>query len=217
MPDPIEPDVNTDPTAEPEPNVDPAADPAPGADPDADPDPAAPAADDPDKGAKTALIAERKARKDAERKLAEAEQKLADKDKPADELALEQARRDAETSALAKANVRIVRAELKAAAAGKVKRPDLLLKVTDLSAIDVDDNGDPDSDALQEAVTAFLTEYPELAVDGSKFTGPADQGARGKAAKPSQLTQAELKKLSPSQVLQAYNDGRVDTLIGRKP
>lgn len=175
-----------------------------------------------DDGAKKVIAAERLAAKDARRAQRDAERKLAEfkasaalKDKPAEEQALEQARAEARTEATTKANERIVRAEVKAAAVGKIKNPTLALKLIDISGIDVDDDGEVDSDALQSAIADLLTEYPELAADTARFGGGADQGARGKQAKSSQLSKAEIEKLSPSELMKAYQDGRVDQLIGR--
>lgn len=170
--------------------------------------------EDADSGLKKALAAERKLRRDAEAKAKAAEQKLADKDKDADQIAADQALRDAEKAALAKANERVVRSELKAAAAEKVKRPDLLVKVTDLASIEVDENGDPDPEALNEAIEAFLADYPELAVDKSKFNGSADQGSKGKSSTPAQLTRSDLSKMTPDQINKAREEGRLNKVMG---
>lgn len=171
---------------------------------------------DPNAGAKKALVTERTARKAAEKALAAIRAELALKDKPAEEQALEAARAEARTEATVKANERIVRAEVKAAATGKVKNPALALKLIDTSGIDVDDDGEVDSDAVTQAIADLLTEYPELAADGSKFGGGADQGARGKSSKPAQLTEQDLKSMSPEQVVAARKSGQLNTLLGIK-
>lgn len=171
---------------------------------------------DADSGLKKALAAERKQRREFERELKQVRQQLADKDKPAEEAAIEQARRDAEQAVLERANDRIRRAELKAAAATKVKRPDLLLKVTDLSAIEVDENGDPDVDAINDAIATFLEEYPELAADASKFSGSADQGAKGKQTQPRQLTREQIKSMTPEQIVEAQSKGLLNGVLGGK-
>jgi hypothetical protein len=168
--------------------------------------------EDPLANLRKALKSERDARRLAEKERNTFKQQLSDKDKPADEQALEAARREAEEAVLERANARIVRSELKAAAATKVKRPDLLIKVTDLSAIPVDENGDPDADALEDAITAFLNDYPELAADAAKFSGSADQGSKGKQSKPGQLTREDLAKLTPEQINEARAAGRLKSL-----
>lgn len=161
-----------------------------------------------------ALQAERTARKAAETDAKTAKQLLADQSKTAEQIEADQKLRDAEQAFLGKANERVVRSEVKAAAAGKVKRLDLLLKVVDLSAIAVDEAGDPDPSAVEDAISAFLAEYPELAADAQKFSGSADQGAKGRAAKLAQLTQQDLDRMSPSEINAARREGRLNDLLG---
>lgn len=161
-----------------------------------------------------ALQAERTARKAAETDAKTAKQLLADQSKSAEQTEADQKLRDAEQAVLGKANERVVRSEVKAAAAGKVKRLDLLLKVVDLSAIAVDEAGDPDPSAVEDAISAFLAEYPELAADAQKFSGSADQGAKGRAAKLAQLTQQDLDRMSPSEINAARREGRLNDLLG---
>lgn len=171
---------------------------------------------DPNAGAKKALTAERTARKAAEKALNALKAELALKDKPAEEQALEAARAEARTEATEKANARIVRAEVKAAATGKVKNPVLALKLIDTSEIGVDDDGEVDSDAVNQAIADLLTEYPELATDGSKFTGSADQGAKGKDSRPAQLSRLDLERMSPAQIVAAQSGGQLNDLLGIK-
>lgn len=168
--------------------------------------------EDPTAGLRKALQAERKAHREAERRAKAAEQALADKDKPAEEAALDAARREAREDALKTANERLVRAELKAALAGKVTNPALALRLIDTSEIEVDADGDVDTDAIDAAISALLDEAPELRT--ARFQGGADQGAKGKGAKPAQLTQADLKNMTPEQINEARKSGRLDKLLG---
>lgn len=170
--------------------------------------------EDQDSGLKKALAAERKARRDAEKRAKAAEQAVTDRDKPAEEQALEAARREAREEALGVANERIVRSEVKAAATGKVKNPALALKLIDTSAIEVGDDGEVDAEAVNDAINELLEQYPELAADGRKFAGSADQGAKGRSAKPAQLTRADLQNMTPDQINKARTEGRLDTLMG---
>lgn len=171
---------------------------------------------DPNEGAKKALIAERTARKAAEKRLRELEAAAALKDKPAEEQALEAARAEAREEATTKANERIVRAEVKAAATGKVKNPVLALKLIDVSAIEVDDDGEVDSDAVSAALDALLAEYPELAASAAKFQGSADQGAKGKQTKTAQMTRQEFDRIKsdPRAVKKAKDEGLLNNLLG---
>lgn len=177
-------------------------------------DEAAEAVEDPNKGLKTALATERKLRRDAEREARDLKTERDNANLQPDEKALADARREAAAEATSKANTRIVRAEVKAAAVGKVKNPALALKLIDMSGIDVDDDGEVDPDALQAAIADLLTEYPELAADASRFGGGADQGARGKGAAASQLTQQDLDSMTPEQIGEARKSGRLNKILG---
>jgi hypothetical protein len=171
--------------------------------------------EDPTAGLKKALAAERKARREAEKKASALEAAKADAGKEPAEQALEQARREAREEAQTAFNQRLVRAELKAALAGKVNNPALALKVIDSSEIDVDANGEVDAQSVTDAIEAALSQYPELKpVDQKKFTGTADQGAKGKATQPQQLTREQLKSLTPEQIVEAEAKGQLSTLLG---
>jgi hypothetical protein len=173
--------------------------------------------EDPTAGLKKALAAERKARREAERKARDLEAAKADSDKEPAEQALEQARREAREEAQNAFNQRLVKAELRAALAGKVNDPALALKVIDLSEIDVDSNGEVDPQSVTDAIEAAISQYPVLRpTDVKKFTGTADQGAKGKASQPPQLTREQLKSLSPEQILEAEANGQLANLLGGK-
>lgn len=170
--------------------------------------------EDPTDGLKKALAAERKARKDAERKAREATAALADRDKEPAEQAIEQAKREAVEQAQSSFNQRLIRAELKAALTGKVRNPALALKVIDTSEIEVTGDGDVDAQSVTDAIAALLEEYPDLAPDAGKFQGSADQGSQGKTSRPSQLTATDIKNMPPQQIEKARKDGRLNDLLG---
>jgi len=174
------------------------------------------AQEDPNEGLKKALAAERKARREAERKAREAAAALADRDKEPEEQALEKARREALEQAQSAYNQRLIRAELKAELAGKVRNPALALKVIDTSDIEVSADGEVDSQSVRDAIQALLDEYPDLAPDGNKFQGGADQGSRGKVARPSQLTRTDIQNMSASEIEAARKAGRLNDLLGIK-
>ena len=139
---------------------------------------------------KRALDAERsrakaaeKARKAAEKELGDARKRLADIDassKSETEKAIEKAKAEATTEATkeatAKANAHILRAEIKAAAAGKLARPEYALKLLDLDDFEVDDDGEVDADAIAKAIDQLVKDDPALAA--GKARGSADGGAR---------------------------------------
>ncbi len=172
------------------------------------------AQEDPTAGLRKALAAERKARREAERKARDLEHARADADKEPAEQALEKARREAREEAQSAFNQRLVQAELKAALAGKVTNPSLALRVIDTSEIDVTGDGEIDSQSVTDAIEAALAQYPELAPVQKRFDGTADQGARGKTARPAQLTREDLKSMSPEQIVKAEAEGRLASLLG---
>lgn len=93
----------------------------------------------------------------------------------------EKVRHQAESAVLAKANTRIVRAEVKAAAAGKFADPVDALNFIDLAQFEVDDDGDVDQEEIAEAVAELLRKKPYLAAQGgtSKPKPDRSQGAQG--------------------------------------
>lgn len=140
---------------------------------------------------------------------------LALKDKPAEEQAIEAAKAEARAEATQKANARILKSELKALATGKLADPTDAALYINLDDFTVDDNGDVDSDALNEAITELLTRKPHLAaVKPNRFDGDADQGAKGKDSQPAQLSRDEMLRLSDEEIEIARNAGRLNKLLG---
>lgn len=127
------------------------------------------------------------------------------------------ARREAEQAALAKANQRIIRAEVKAAAKGVLADPADAYKFLDLDQFEVDENGDLDSDEVTDAINELIKSKPYLAAATAKrFQGTGDGGAARKAGRPKQLTRADLKSMSAEAIDKAREDGRLDDLMGGK-
>ncbi|MFD7429045.1 hypothetical protein ACFV6Z_18660 [Streptomyces sp. NPDC059818] len=152
-----------------------------------------------------------RAERERARELAE---KLAEKD-GADEA--EQVRRQAESAALSKANQRIIRAEVKAAAKGVLADPADAYKFLDLDQFEVDGNGDLDSEEVTEAIEELIKSKPYLAAaPARRFQGTGDGGAARKAGRPKQLTRADLKSMSAEAIDKAREDGRLDDLMGGK-
>lgn len=158
--------------------------------------------------------------KAAEKRIADMEAEAALKDKPADEQAIEKARAETRAETLKVADERIVKANLKAAATGKLADPSDVFaypKIIDLSSFEVDDDGDVDTDALNEAITALLEKKPHLAAQKqNRFDGAADQGAKGKDSKPAQLSRADLQGMSPAAIEAAKAAGQLNSILGIK-
>jgi hypothetical protein len=96
----------------------------------------------------------------------------------------ERIQREAETRANEKANGRILRAEIRAAAAGKLSDPSDALTFIDLSQFDVDDDGSVDQDEIATAIADLLTKKPYLAAQGGPKSPKPDpsQGEGGRGA-----------------------------------
>lgn len=161
---------------------------------------------------------QRQVNRDLERKLREANQKIADADKTADEIEQERAQREVEQAALAKANDRIVRQEIRLAAKGRLNDPADALDFLKVADFEVGDDGEVDADAIEDALTELLRRKPYLAVaaeETKRFQSGVDQGAKGKDTKPSQLSRDDLKSMSPAQILAAHKEGRLSKISGR--
>ena len=163
------------------------------------------------------LNAERERRRSLEAQLAERD-KPADGDQPDPDALV----RQAEATALARVNERLVKAEVRAAAAGKLADPADAHRFLDLSQFEVDADGNVDADEVAEAIDDLLTSKPYLAAQGGstkpRFQGTADSGARKGNARPTQLTEADVKRLSAAgnhaEIVKAQNEGRLDDYLG---
>jgi hypothetical protein len=170
------------------------------------------------KKALDSMKAERKAaREEATAAKAERDALQAKLDGKEAEYQAQQAKRQAEQEALAKANDRIRKSEVKAAAKGVLADPADAYKFLDLDSFEVDDDGNVDEDAIASALADLVKSKPYLAAQGGqRFQGSADGGARNDASKPSQLTDADLARMSPEQIDQARKSGQLNDLLGIK-
>ena len=158
------------------------ADDTPTPDPSGDPTPD-PTTDAPDLGdaGKAAIKAERQARATAEREAKALKARL-------DELetanlnevdkAIKAARDEATSAALSTANSRILRAEVKALAAGKLADPGDAVNLIDLSEFSVDDDGNVDAKAITSAIDELVQAKPYLAPAGARPAPLPGGGAR---------------------------------------
>ncbi len=185
----------------------------------ADPDPAgAEALGDPGKRALDAMKADRAAAKEQARvEKARADALQARLDGKEAEHAAEQQQRTVEAAALAKANDRIRKAEVRAAAAGVLTDPADALRYLDLEQFEVGDDGEVDAAAIKAAVEDLVKSKPYLAAQsggpGTVFESP---GAHRKGAPAGQLTQADLKSMTSDQIVAAKAEGRLNDLLGIK-
>lgn len=210
-----EPNLVDDPQDPPaDPNTDPGEDPNtdPAGQNDDDDDDGADSLGDPGKKALDRMKAERneakKAARERDAEIAELKRQIEAKDKTPEENELEAARAEARAETLSKANERVLRSEVKSAAAGKLRNPADALKLLDLKDFDVNEDGDVDTDQIQDAISDLLEEKPYLAAQGSN--GSFDSG-RGKQPRKKKLTKADLAGMSPNEIAKAYDEGRVES------
>ena len=131
------------------------------------------------------------------------------------EYAAAQEKQAVELAALSKANDRIRRSEVKAAAKGVLADPADAYKFLDLDSFEVDDDGNVDEAAIAQALKDLVASKPYLAAQGgSRFKGTADGGARTDASRPSQLTRADMARMSPEEIDAAHTEGRFTDLLG---
>lgn len=74
-----------------------------------------------------------------------------------------------------------------------------------------------DAEAIKEALDELLERKPYLAVaaqSAKRFQGSGDGGARKGPQKPAQLTEDDLRRMSPEQIVQAQTEGRFNDLLG---
>lgn len=192
----------------------PAPEPAP--EPQVEPEPAP---DDLGDAGKRALDAERKARADAERQAKALEKRLAEieaQNMTETERAIAEARAEGAREAQAKIADRLVRAEIRIAAAGKVAPEainDLPALMGELAQF-ADEAGEIDTDRITAAIADLVATRPFLApqVADAKPAPDPDQGAvTGGGA---QLTVEQLRSMSPEEAYAAFREGRAAAAMG---
>lgn len=131
------------------------------------------------------------------------------------EYAAQQEAQRVKDEALAVANERILKAEVRAQAAGKLNDPQDALRFLDLSTFEVDQEGNVSGD-LVAAIDALIAQKPYLAAQGKRFQGGADGGARNDATKPAQLTRDDMARMTPAEIDAATRKGLFDDLMQGK-
>lgn len=134
----------------------------------------------------------------------------------------EQEARRVRDEALSAANERILKAEVRAAAAAKLADPQDALRFLDLSEFEVGSDGEVDASQVAKAIDDLIASKPYLAAQGGqRFQGGADGGARNGSAQPAQLTQQDVKRLAAEgkheEINKAREAGQLNELLGIKP
>lgn len=121
------------------------------------------------------------------------------------EKALEQAKQEARSSALAEVGQRLVEAELRSAAAtaGVQLPPTEFINTSSL----VGDDGLPNMDRVK----AFVESLPKPAA-GPRFSQDLGLGRQGSGT-PGQLTREDLVHMTPQEIMKARKEGRLDELM----
>lgn len=166
-----------------------------------------------------AMKAERNTAREEARKAQETLDRLkAEQEGKQREYEQQQHDRKVEQDALSKANERILKAEIRAAAAAKMADPEDALRFLNLSEFEVDSDGEVDSTKIGAALDGLMQKKPYLAAQGDKKVwGSADGGARNEHGngKP-QITKDQLSSMSPQEIVAAKEAGQLDHLLGRK-
>jgi hypothetical protein len=143
-----------------------------------------------DDGKPDPAAAQKKVNRDLERKLNEARREIdqlkatgkpagqGDDGEPDVEKLVETRVKEQLTEAQKRADARVLRSEIKAAAAGKLADPADALAFLDLSSFEVDADGSVDEQEIAEAIDDLLTRKPHLAAQGGRSKGSADGGPR---------------------------------------
>jgi hypothetical protein len=119
-----------------------------------------------------------------------------------------------EAAALAKANGRILRSEVKAAAKGVLADPADAYKFLDLDSFEVSDDGEVDDAAIEAALKDLVEKKPYLAVqDGKRFQGGADGGTRKESGKSVDDQIADAQKAGDIQTVVALKQQRSAELL----
>lgn len=107
----------------------------------------------------------------------------------------EKIRAEVRAELTAATNSKLVAAEAKAALVGKVHNPATAIRLMDLSEVEVDGDGNVDTQALDDLIVKLLKDEPYLAVaqgTPQRFQGKADQGPQGAARSEEQRLSEEL-------------------------
>lgn len=169
---------------------------------------------------KAKFEAEQKVRKDWERKakgdagtlkqqIEELQAKIDGREAEFAQAQKEQAVKD---EAIAAANQRILNAEVRAAAKGRLANEADALAFLDLSEFEVSDDGQVDAAAIQAAIGALLEDRPYLAAQGGTTTFESPGSHRQEKA--GQVTRAQLEQMTPDEINAARAEGRLNALLG---
>lgn len=118
--------------------------------------------------------------------------------------------------AIANANQRVLKSEIRAAAASVLENPSDATIFLDLSKFTVSDDGETNSEEISNALGALVKERPYLAKrqqnTGVVSTPPS--GARNQTVQ--QLTLEQVRNMTPSEIAKADAEGRLNNILEGK-
>lgn len=106
--------------------------------------------------------------------------------------------------------------KIEAKAAGRFKDPEDALLRLGKNVDDYISDGKIDLDAIEDALVDLLERRPDFGIaqgEPKRFKGTADSGPKADAGKP-QVTEAQLKNMTPEQIVVAQKEGRLEKLLG---
>jgi len=130
------------------------------------------------------------------------------------QVAAQKVQEEARAESDKRANQRILKAEIRAAATGKLADPADALRYLDLSTFDVKDDGETDSAAIAKAIDDLIKNKPYLAAATAPRWPNIDANRNGNPpGKAPQLSAEDVKKLYAekryAEIDQARKDGRI--------
>ena len=172
---------------------------------------------DPGKKALDAMKAERKqAQEEARQVKQQLEELQAKVDGREAEYQQQLREQQVKDEALSAANERILKAEVRATATGKLADPADALLYMDLSEFKVGSDGAVDAEAISKQIDSLIESKPYLAAQGGKkFEGSGDGGTRTESSQ-GQLDRDSLKGKSPEQIVAELSEGRYDDVLSMK-
>lgn len=124
--------------------------------------------------------------------------------------------READAAALTKANARILKAETRAVAAGRLADPEDALRYLNLADFQVGDDGEVDRAAVTAAVEELVKSKPYLAAQGGATGTVFSPTAAREGPTKAQWTEAQLASATPEQINAARREGLLVNLLGSK-
>lgn len=118
--------------------------------------------------------------------------------------------------AITNANQRVLKSDIRAAAASVLENPADATIFLDLSKFTVSDDGETNSEEINNALGALVKERPYLAKRQSNtgVVSTPPSGARAQTVQ--QLTREQLKGMTPSEIAKADAEGRFSNILEGK-